>query len=439
MAENIEMTAEQALQEERINARVLDKRLIGIADGIASFAGFPITLEKVIEEATNREETLNDFFKMMTERDTALTMKDLMDPAVVATLPFTTPEMIGAISVISSEFRTLQAFDVVPYNNISADVLVYLLATKVMPRMIRGIFMDFTDMIANQDTTNVVFDLFYDAVRDIIENGPLTFKAFCLNNGLNEEDEYANYKYNEKLEEETFSLLNRIMTDPVNGNFLAAPNGHEEVLDVLRRVAPESETEWINNLTPEALYSPATSQYIVENWTELTNDDRTALRDAFVKYIKDNAAEVIPPQYNDKGEMVTPEMYNYNSISLATALLHALSRASEELYNPKLTTEEFSQTTEYVLDGIASAIHMEVPVDAGEVGDMAPYKLLSCIFARYNTVFTRNIAQHVRDTGMSKAINAIATIFNDYTLETLHNSPEEKQAREEIIKNVEEN
>ena len=427
-----------ALHMERVKERTLDNRFNGLAGIIASLSGYNITEDKVIQDAMNRENALNEYFKNLPEKDQMVTLQDLMDPSVRANLPFITPEVMESIASIMSVTRSLKAFDIIPRSNQAADVVMFRLCNKVMQGMVRNLFIDITDMIQKQDTSNPVFDMIYDALKDVIERGPLNFKSFCINNGLDEEDEYAVYKHSERVEEETMELLNKMFAEPVTGNFLAAPHKYKEVIDELKAIAPVSEEQWVNDLTPEAIYSPATQVYIEENWKDQISADQFATVQKIINdYIDANTAELTEAVHDPQtGAMVRPPMRNYNSLSLATVVLHALARASEELYNPEKTIEDFSDSTEYVLDGVSRVLWPEITDDLAEVGDLTAYKLLSCVFARFNTVFTASIAQHVRDTQMSFAINKIATIFNDYTLETLHNSPSETKDREEIEKEI---
>lgn len=438
--ENIE-NKDQALHMERVKDRTLDNRFSGLAGIIASLSGYNVTEDKVIQDAINRENALDEYFKNLPENVQTVTLKDLMDPSVRADLPFVTPEVMESIASIMSVTRSLNAFDIIPRSNQAADIVMFRLCNKIMQTMVKNLFVDITDMITKQDTSNPVFDMIYDALKDIIERGPLNFKSFCINNGLDEEDEYSVYKHGERVEEETMELLNRMFTEPVTGNFLAAPHGYKEIKDELKALAPDSEHEWIENLTPEAIYSPATQVYIEENWKDLlTSDQFETVKRLINQYIESNTAELTEAVYDpNTGAMLRPPMHNYNSLSLATVVLHALARASEELYNPEKTVDDFTDTTEYVLDGISRVLWTEITDDLAEVGDLTAYKILSCVFSRFNTVFTASIAQHVRDTQMSFAINRIATIFNDYTLETLHNSPEESKDREEIEKEIQNN
>lgn len=439
--ENVE-NKDLALHMERVKDRTLDNRFSSIASVIATLNGYNITEERVIEEAIQRENALDEYFKNLPEKDATVTLKELMDPLVRANLPFITPEVMESIASIMSVTRTLNAFNIQPRSNQAADLVMYRLCNRVMQGMVRNLFMDITDMIQKQDTSNPVFDMLYDALKDIISRGPLNFKSFCVNNGLDEEDEYSVYKHNEILEEETMELLNRMFSEPVTGNFLAAPHKYKEIKDELRSIAPsESEKSWVDELTPESIYSPSTQVYIEENWKDqISTDQFETIKRLINEYIEANTAELTEAVYDpNSGAMLRPPMHNYNSLSLATVVLHALARASEELFNPDKTIEDFTDTTEYVLDGVSRVLWTEITDDIAEVGDLTAYKILSCVFSRFNTVFTASIAQHVRDTQMSFAINKIATIFNDYTLETLHNSPEEIKDRADIEKEIENN
>lgn len=434
-----------------IEKRTIQSSMTGIASLITSISGYRkynMKIDTIIDSANNREKLLDDYFADLKTKGVVPSIEDLRNIDVLKGLPDITNEVVSSLVEVMKNMITLNKLDIIAKSNASSDALVYIISSNIMPNVVDKLYSGLSQMVDNNEKDVDLFDFFFDALKDIIENGPMNYDIYLSSNKL-DDNEINKANWEEEVETETYRVLGNLISSPTsNGLSLIKPKKFNETLQVITECAQEidnltnkqgQQTSWCEDITPEYLLTGQAIEYIEVNMCqEMGKHNGAAAQAVFGKKIysaiedfrQANAAEISEvPVDNNK----TIPMYNYNSVSLSIVLMHGLILASSELYT-ETSDEELSKTTKFILDAIAYELHTQISEDLADIGDYAPYKILSTFRMRFTPLISRSIVNLLKDRELTNAYAEIETIINQNIIKAHHE--EEKDNLTEVMKNL---
>lgn len=355
------------------------------------------------------------------------TFVDITNMDNLDALPTEYMGFLDAVNELNKTRKILRGYDIVPTSIVNTNISYYRLLNNIMPNVIRKIVEEFTDKesesVNNQSFT--AMDMIEVALSDILKANLMNRSTYKVDQNLSED------QYLQEVLDETYRLITHMSMSP-DRLFLILPKGEDATKIAIKQVLSRTENltdpngqplsvkadnidaleaSTLINLAPERLISPALEsdfrdiQSILENFRNMNDVSSVKLKD---------------------GEVGMPE---YNSISLAQVLLHALSMASSELYDED-TVVDFphdeearigvSEMCRYFIDAINVELDRYLTSDdTANITDYTAFLILSTYQYNFNLNLTRVVVIQHLDTDMTQAIQGINLVIQQVVSDRL--------------------